>query len=186
LEAQLCTQVPSNPTVGGAFYSPWFGIETSDNLNLFQPVNPWTGSSWSFYIEYFQWQPVHNQDSNMMAANPGDILHGVVTYNAGQNSYTAVHTNLNTNQQVTMTIKVQDNGSGGFKQYNIMYVVMEKSQWACNQYPADGIVNFYDIVLEYDNQPVQPKWTTNIVDDNCDCRAHVLNETAISITWNTN
>jgi hypothetical protein len=22
-------QVPSNPAVGGAFYSPWFGIETS-------------------------------------------------------------------------------------------------------------------------------------------------------------
>ena len=27
-----------NPSQGGAFYSPWFGIETSDNLNLFQPV----------------------------------------------------------------------------------------------------------------------------------------------------
>lgn len=27
-----------NPKQGGAFYSPWFGIETSDNLNLFQPV----------------------------------------------------------------------------------------------------------------------------------------------------
>ncbi len=25
------------PSQGGAFYSPWFGIETSDNLNLYQP-----------------------------------------------------------------------------------------------------------------------------------------------------
>lgn len=31
---------PSNPS---CFYSPWFGIETSDNLNLLQPVNPTNG-----------------------------------------------------------------------------------------------------------------------------------------------
>ncbi len=29
-------KVPSNPARGGAFYSPWFGIESSDNLNLIQ------------------------------------------------------------------------------------------------------------------------------------------------------
>ena len=30
-----------------AFYSPWFGMDPADNLNLIQPVNPWSGSSWS-------------------------------------------------------------------------------------------------------------------------------------------
>lgn len=29
--------VGGTPAVGGAFYSPWYGIETSDNLNLYQP-----------------------------------------------------------------------------------------------------------------------------------------------------
>jgi hypothetical protein len=38
-----------NPARGDAFFSPWFGIETSDNLNLIQPVNPWTGDQWEIY-----------------------------------------------------------------------------------------------------------------------------------------
>jgi Peptidase A4 family len=154
-------------------------------MNLFQPVNPWTGSSWAFYIEYYQWSPTHNQDSKMMSIQPGDILHGVVTYNQGQNSYTAVHTNLNNGQSVTLTIPVQKDSNGNYKQYTIMYVVMEKSQWNCNQYPANGIVTFYDIDLEYNGQPVSPTWTTSYVDDNCNCRAHVGNETSINITWDT-
>ena len=33
-------KVPSNPARGGAFYSPWFGIESSDNLNLIQVSSP--------------------------------------------------------------------------------------------------------------------------------------------------
>jgi len=33
-------KVPSNPARGGAFYSPWFGIESSDNLNLIQVCLP--------------------------------------------------------------------------------------------------------------------------------------------------
>lgn len=36
-------RVPDDPADGGAFFSPWFGIEASDNLNLIQPVNPWVG-----------------------------------------------------------------------------------------------------------------------------------------------
>ena len=35
--------VLDKPKIPGAFYSPWFGIESSDNLNLIQPVNPWSG-----------------------------------------------------------------------------------------------------------------------------------------------
>merc|ERR1711907_8830 len=56
--AEAKWKVLDAPRHGGAFYSPWFGIESSDNLNLIQPVNPWTGNSWSMYIEYFQWEPV--------------------------------------------------------------------------------------------------------------------------------
>lgn len=41
-----------DPERTNCFYSPWFGIETSDNLNLIQPVNPWTGNEWQIYNEY--------------------------------------------------------------------------------------------------------------------------------------
>ena len=30
-----------------AFFSRWFGMDPADNLNLIQPVNPWSGSAWS-------------------------------------------------------------------------------------------------------------------------------------------
>ena len=36
-----------DPPHGFAFYSPWFGMDPADNLNLIQPVNPWSGRSWS-------------------------------------------------------------------------------------------------------------------------------------------
>lgn len=33
--------VGATPKRSQSFYSPWFGIDASDNLNLLQPVNPW-------------------------------------------------------------------------------------------------------------------------------------------------
>ena len=39
--------VGANPDPSGAFYSPWFGMDPADNLNLIQPVNPWLGSEWA-------------------------------------------------------------------------------------------------------------------------------------------
>ena len=40
----------ANPRPSNSFYSPWFGIDTSDNLNLLQPVNPWLGDQWVIYV----------------------------------------------------------------------------------------------------------------------------------------
>lgn len=57
-----------------------------------------------------------------------------------------------------------------------MYFVYEKSQWACDQYPPEGEVVFYNIRVEYDYKQVVPKWTTAKVDDACDNTAHILNE----------
>lgn len=106
-----------NPKSGGAFFSPWFGIESSDNLNLIQPVNPWTGTQWQMYIEvcisnstsfrglitfqqYFQWEPTHNENSNGHAVSPGDVLHGVVDFVEERQVYTISHTNMNTGWNV--------------------------------------------------------------------------------------
>jgi len=59
-----------------AFYSPWFGMDPDDNLNLVQPVNPWGGNAWSMYTEYFQWRPTHNSNSKQYKVNAGETLHG--------------------------------------------------------------------------------------------------------------
>jgi hypothetical protein len=178
-------RVPNEPEVGGAFYSPWFGIEASDNLNLIQPVNPWIGDHWEMYNEYFQWVPENNINSDSHDVQPGDVLFGSVTYNPKTHSYTMFHKDLTDGWSVSTTIPIQRDPDTGFhKNFTIAYFVMEK-EWDCNQYPVDGIVTFYDIKVYYDNKQVKPTWTTGIVDDVCNCRAKILNSTALQITWDT-
>lgn len=62
---------------------------------------------------------------------------------------------------------------------------MEKSQWACDQYPPNNEVTFFDITMKFDGEKVSPKWTTAFVDDHCDCRAQVVDESTIKITWDS-
>jgi hypothetical protein len=173
--------VPDNPKRGGAFFSPWFGIESSDNLNLIQPVNPWSGDSWSIYNEYYQWKPTHNQNSDAVNVKAGDVVYGKVTYNPNTNAYDMYHSDLNSGKSVNMSVPIQKI-DGQYKLFTIIYFVFEKV-WACDQYPPNNQVTFYDIVVEYDNQVVSPKWSTSYVDNACNNRAHILNETAIQITW---
>eukprot|EP01063_Lacrimia_lanifica_P026088 TRINITY_DN3458_c0_g3_i2.p1 TRINITY_DN3458_c0_g3~~TRINITY_DN3458_c0_g3_i2.p1 ORF type:complete len:231 (+),score=87.95 TRINITY_DN3458_c0_g3_i2:76-768(+) len=183
--AEAKWQVLDAPKQGGCFYSPWFGVESSDNMNLFQPVNPWTGGGWSAYVEYFQWFPVWNENSASIEVKPGDVLHGVVTFNEAEQTYTAVHTNLNTTKSITKSIHVQKQGlfSSKYKEYTIMYVVFEKTCASCAQYPPNEKVTFYDIALEYEGKRVQPVWKTSFVDDVCDNRANVVDNSTIAITW---
>lgn len=39
--------ISNDPQPSFAFFSPWFGMDPADNMNLIQPVNPWGGSSWT-------------------------------------------------------------------------------------------------------------------------------------------
>jgi len=172
-----------NPKNSNSFYSPWFGIESSDNLNLLQPVNPWLGNGWLIYNEYYQWVPTNNIDSAQHTSKPGDILYGAVDYDPNTHSYNIIHTDMTDGWTVTTNIPIQKKNNV-YKNMTIAYFVYEKVA-PCNDYPPEGIVTFYDIKIEYDNAPVSPVFTTGIVDDVCNMRAHILNETSVSITWNT-
>eukprot|EP01012_Entosiphon_sulcatum_P052037 TRINITY_DN71494_c0_g1_i1.p1 TRINITY_DN71494_c0_g1~~TRINITY_DN71494_c0_g1_i1.p1 ORF type:complete len:239 (+),score=37.97 TRINITY_DN71494_c0_g1_i1:23-718(+) len=177
-------KVGQNPRRTGAFFSPWFGIETSDNLNLIQPVNPWVENHWEIYNEYFQWVPEHNENSASHVVKPGDVLFGSVTFDQNKQAYTMVHSDLTTGWNVTTTIPVQRTLSGAYKKYTIAYFVFEKEA-PCDCYPPDGSVTFYDIKIQYDGQTVSPTWTTGIVDDVCNNRAHIIDPATIQITWTT-
>lgn len=177
-------KVGQNPVVGGAFFSPWFGIEASDNLNLIQPVNPWVGDSWQIYNEYFQWSPEYNYDSDATTVNPGDVLFGSVTYVPENNTYTIFHSDQTSGWSVTSSIPIQQDDSGNYKNYTIAYIVFEKDA-DCNQYPPDGSVTFYDIEIQYDGKTVSPAWTTGYVDDVCNNRATIVDEQTVKITWDT-
>jgi len=167
------------------FFSPWFGIEASDNLNLIQPVNPWVEDHWEIYNEYFQWEPENNINSDSHTVQAGDILFGSVTFNPKNQSYTMYHLDMTDGWSVKTNIPVQqDPDTGYYKNFTIVYFVFEKDA-DCDQYPADGEVTFYDIKIQYNNKPVLPQWTTGIVDNTCNCRATVVDDATVKITWDT-
>jgi hypothetical protein len=146
-------------------------------------VNPWLGDGWQIYNEYFQWVPTHNQNSDSINVSPGDELHGVMTFNENNQSYTMLHTDVTTGQSVGMEIPVQKKG-GEYKNYTIVYIVYEKVQ-SCAAFPPDNVVTFYDIIVEYDGVAVKPSWSTGVVDAACDMKAQIVNSTTVAISWNS-
>lgn len=175
--------VCDDPKETGAFFSPWFGIESSDNKNLIQPVNPWEEDQWYIYNEYFQWSPEDNKDSRSHEVSAGDILFGSVTFDEDSQSYAMYHSDLNDGWSVSTTIDVQEE-LGVYKNYTMAYFVFEKEA-RCEQYPPDGKVTFYNISIYWDGEKQSPKWSTSYVDDVCNNRANVIDESTIEITWDT-
>jgi hypothetical protein len=169
------------------FYSPWFGMDPADNLNLLQPVNPWSGSSWSMYTEYFQWRPIWNHNSKRYSVEAGQTLHGSIVWDETTDSYNLSQTIVETGQTSSQVVKAQKG-----KKFVLPYVVFEKT-FACKYYPPEGKVTFRNIIVECDGQDCTPdvKWRTDFVDDHCNMRAHVdkanlgYDSNEISITWDT-
>ena len=102
------------------------GIETSDNLNLLQPVNPWVGNEWQIYNEYYQWSPTYNFNSEAVCGglvirlvwcltfsfpkrktNPGDLLYGSVALTADRKAYNLTHTDVTDGWTVNTIIPIQ-------------------------------------------------------------------------------
>jgi len=162
-----------------SFYSPWFGMDPADNLNLVQPVNPWTGSSWAMYTEYFQWSPEANSNSKQQDVKAGQTLHGSLVYSAGGDSYTLTQTVVETGATSSQVVKCQ---SG--KKYTVPYIVYEKTT-KCKNYPPDEKVTFFDIVAECDGADCTNdiKWEAKVKDANCEMKAVITSNTEISITW---
>jgi len=170
-----------------AFYSPWFGMDPADNLNLLQPVNPWTGSGWDMYTEYYQWSPSSNSNSRSYSVQAGQTLHGSIEYKSSSDSYLLTQTIVETGKSSSQTVKCQ-NG----KKYVVPYVVYEK-EWSCYNYPPDGVVTFNNIIVECDGVDCteDTQWDAEVKGSNCDMTAHVgdaskaTGSNEISITWDT-
>merc|ERR1712228_15094 len=173
--------VSAEPRRSSSFYSPWFGMDPSDNLNLIQPVNPWMGNKWVAYTEYYQWRPSHNSNSRQISVESGQVLHGSLQYQSGSDSYLLTQTNTHTGQSSSQTVKCQ-NG----KKYNLPYVVYEKLT-SCGNYPPDGKVVFRNISAECDGKDCtkEIQWEAKVKDRNCNMAAHINSDGTISITWDT-
>lgn len=180
---EMTWTVGKNPTPSDSFFSPWFGMDPADNLNLIQPVNPWTSDSWSMYTEYFQWSPEDNSNSDQYSVQEGQTLHGALVYEASSDSYTLTQTIVETGETSSQVVKCQ-NG----KKFTVPYVVYEKT-FPCSTYPPDQIVTFRNIIIECDGKDCnkEVKWNARVKDDNCEMKA-VIDEEAntISIKWNVN
>merc|ERR1712107_688749 len=104
---EMTWTVGQTPTWSWAFFSPWFGMDPADNLNLIQPVNPWSGSAWSMYTEYYQWSPEHNSNSQSYSVQAGQTLHGALVYSAADDSYTLSHTVVETGETSSQVVQCQ-------------------------------------------------------------------------------
>jgi len=166
---------------GFAFYSPWFGMDPADNLNLVQPVNPWGGDGWSMYTEYFQWSPEHNSNSDSYNVKSGQTLKGAIEYLKDQDAYNLTQTIVETGEMSQQIVKCQDG-----KKFTIPYVVYEKV-WSCRHYPPDEEVTFTDISILCDGEDCTKDvdWQAKFKDDNCNFRAHIDSPEKIRITWST-
>ena len=109
--------VSSDPHPSMAFFSPWFGMDPADNLNLIQPVNPWSGRGWSMYTEYFQWSPEDNRNSHQVPCKSGQTLHGSLNYMPLLDAYNLTQRVVETGAISTQIVKCQ---SG--KKYTLPYV----------------------------------------------------------------
>jgi len=183
---EMTWTVGADPKRSYAFFSPWFGMDPLDNLNLIQPVNPWSGSGWSMYTEYFQWSPEHNSNSRQIGVRAGDTLRGSLVYNHLSDSYFLSQTVLGTSDSSTQVVKCQ---SG--KQFLVPYVVYEKV-FPCASYPPDGVVTFSNITMECETSTSarvdckkMVQWEAKHKDDNCNFRAHIDSHEQIRLTWDT-
>jgi len=180
---EMTWKVNSEPGEAGsnAFYSPWFGMDPADNLNLLQPVNPWLGRGWEMYTEYFQWKPVHNSNSRQHPVQAGQALHGAITYDKTSDSYEITQTVVETGAKSSQIVKCQ-NG----KKFTVPYVVYEKT-FPCKSYSPDGKVTFDVVKLECDGSDCmnEIKWEAKVKDANCNMQAHIESPKQISITWDT-
>eukprot|EP01062_Namystynia_karyoxenos_P017578 TRINITY_DN1647_c0_g1_i6.p1 TRINITY_DN1647_c0_g1~~TRINITY_DN1647_c0_g1_i6.p1 ORF type:complete len:591 (+),score=265.75 TRINITY_DN1647_c0_g1_i6:124-1773(+) len=178
---EMTWTVGQDPPRSFSFFSPWFGMDPADNLNLVQPVNPWGGSSWSMYTEYFQWSPTHNSNSRQEPVKAGQTLHGSIVYSAADDSYTLTQKVVETGATSSQVVKCQ---SG--KKYMLPYVVYEKLA-SCKNYPPDGVVTFRDIIVECDGKDCTSgvKWEAKVKDPNCNMKAVIKDPKTISITWDT-
>ena len=114
--------VGAEPAHSRAFFSPWFGMDPDDNLNLVQPVNPWGGRSWSMYTEYFQWRPTHNSNSRSYPVAAGQTLHGSIIYQPDSDSYLLKQEVVETGDVSSQVVPCQRG-----KKFTVPYVVYEKT-----------------------------------------------------------
>merc|ERR1711939_1104317 len=109
---EMTWTVGAEPKRSSAFFSPWFGMDPEDNLNLIQPVNPWEGGifsgGWSMYTEYFQWSPEHNSNSPSKSVKAGQTLKGSLTYDSSSDSYELKQTVAETGAVSSQTVKCQN------------------------------------------------------------------------------
>jgi len=182
---------PVKPTMDDA-YAFWFGIETSDNLNLIQPILYWF-NEWYGFNEYYQWSPeVDNQTVAYLAPNPANRLYANITYQGDTSppTYKVIIENLSVPQVVTMVIPIQTVGttsgdgepSAVYKRYTTVYVVHEHIT-DCNSLPPNDYLAFHDIYVEWGNVGFPPIWTTGIVDDYCSSRATNESYSRVSLSW---
>lgn len=182
----------TNPNLA---YCAWFGSDTTDNLDLIQPVNPWYGSSWEVYTEHFQWQPIKNWNSPAVPISSGQHIAGSLRFlGEDKQQYRMENFNLDSGLGSVLDVNVQKaansptkSGQQVFKNYSYMYVVYEQhGNPSCDLYPPAGSVNFHDIQVQCDGKDFVPTWEFKYVNHPCKFRASSEDPTSVTLSWDVN
>jgi len=176
--------VPANPSDQSAGNAPgwWFGIEPEPACFLIQPILAWgdSGSEFTIFNGYYQWDDSYWWQSNVGQVNPGNHINAWVQYESSNNSYNMYIGCTETGWSITSNIAVNENQT-----YTDTYFVVEHQPDDCGQYPSNGDIVFENIHIELEGQEVTPKWQGHTWQDACNCQPHVISPSSVKFTWQT-
>lgn len=180
----------------GEFWTPWFGVETSDNMNLMQPVTCWGPNKWTLSTEYYQWNPDKNVNSDFVKVYTGDSCWGEVSMlpaptNATEPPRYKISMGANTNGTFASTGQIAsvqfDEVLNRYKNYTIGYVVFEHPFDHCDKYSGADEMTFFNISVECGGVRLdEPQWSKGYVQRVCDFDVHIVSPSTVKFTWDHN
>jgi len=177
-------QVPAYPTTrdGGNAPGWWFGIEPNPASDLIQPILAYgyTGSEYSIFNGYYQWDNDYWWFSETHKVEPGMVIFGSVVYDQANSAYIMNISSLSDGWYVTNSIAIEEG-----KLYTDAYFVVEHQPNDCSEYPADGQIIFKNINIEWNGQLMRPTWDKETYQDACNCQPSVLDSQTIKFSWDT-
>ena len=178
--------VPQKPEDTGATISYWGGLQDTGQDAVLQNVLLWSGSSYTYYPEYFWGLGTSDERDKQWTAipvSPGDVLQSTISADdcdgEGHCTWVLIGEDLNTGQ-VTQS---DDIGSANVYEQVLGGVFEYHSGSGCIELPYNGQLAFRNIEVEQLNGTVPtPQFGNSTPDPQCSMVV-TSNSTAAEFVW---